>query len=469
MTKQDSIQRLILPISIIWWLLWLVISCKNPFFWDTVLTSKIAQFYFDNGLSHIIVPLDMDAGHPPFFQVYLCAIWKIFGKSLATAHLSMLPFILLMVISFYKICKYFFTDIRQVGIAMTLFCLEPTILAQSTLVSYDIVLLSLSLFGLYAILYEKRDWLYWINILLLLTCVRAFIAVTALFCIDIFILWNKKTFSWFRLLKPYFVGGVFCCIWHLYHFQQTGWMIFSPSPTWDGQRDMGNWNVYFRNIAVIIRNILDCGRIGLGIITGIILLNFLFNKISIKNYHSKIYIILIIVLVTHVLFLIPFTNPIGHRYLIWVYAIWILWISDILWSIKHHRWLLALMMTGMILGHFVIYPDKISKGWDSSLAYLPYFKLKENMDKYMHQSTAEVATKFPMIASLLETNLKDGDSGNIHFSEFNINNPQKKYILYSNISNDFQEFEYDYIKQNFTLIHTEQKGKIRLELYEWKK
>ena len=303
----------------------------------------------------------------------------------------------------------------------------------------------------------------------MLTCVRSVIAVTTLFCVDIFVLWNKKTFSWFQLLKPYLVGGMFFCAWHLYHHQQTGWMIFSPSPTWDGQRDIGNWNTYVRNIAVIIRNILDCGRIGLGIITGIILSHFLFNKISIKNYNSKIYIILIIVLVLHIIFLIPFTNPIGHRYLMWVYLMWILWISDIIWSIKYHKWLIATMMTGMILGHFIVYPDKISKGWDSSLAYLPYFKLKENMDEYvLEQIKRPIATKFPMVASPCETNPLV-QSREIHYSEFNINDSHEKYVLYSNISNDFQEFEYEYIKQNFKLIHVERKGKIRLELYEREK
>ncbi|MBL0080448.1 MAG: hypothetical protein IPP53_15465 [Bacteroidetes bacterium] len=83
--------RLVLPLSFAWFIIWIIATANNPFFWDTVLTSKIAQYFYENGFGNLIVPIDLDAGHPPFFQIYLSILWKLFGKSLLVSHLAMLP------------------------------------------------------------------------------------------------------------------------------------------------------------------------------------------------------------------------------------------------------------------------------------------------------------------------------------------------------------------------------------------
>ncbi len=77
-------------------------SWQHPFFWDTLLTSTITQYYYDHGFGNLILPLTMDAGHPPLFYVYVTCFYKLLGKSLFAAHLSMLPFTILGIVSFLK-------------------------------------------------------------------------------------------------------------------------------------------------------------------------------------------------------------------------------------------------------------------------------------------------------------------------------------------------------------------------------
>jgi hypothetical protein len=47
------------------------VSWQLPFFWDTILTSTITQFFFENGFGNFITPADFDAGHPPLFYSYV--------------------------------------------------------------------------------------------------------------------------------------------------------------------------------------------------------------------------------------------------------------------------------------------------------------------------------------------------------------------------------------------------------------
>jgi hypothetical protein len=65
-----------------------IISRNHPFFWDTVLTSTIAQWFYENGTDNGITPLIWDSGHPTLFQLYLSSAWKILGKSLYVSHLA---------------------------------------------------------------------------------------------------------------------------------------------------------------------------------------------------------------------------------------------------------------------------------------------------------------------------------------------------------------------------------------------
>ena len=73
----------------------------------------------------------------------------------------------------------------------------------------------------------------------------------------------------------------------------------------------------------------------------------------------------------------------------------------------------------------------------------------------------DIFTKFSLAFSEKELYLY-GDTA--HFETKNLD--RVKYVINSNISNDFQEFEYNYINKNFKLIKTYKSNLIFYNLYE---
>ena len=133
-----------------WW------SKDHPFFWDTVLLgSKIAHFYYDNQFQSLILPLQLDAGHPPFFGAYIAMWWTCLGKSLWVSHLAMLPITLGIIWQVYRLCRYFFDHHVEIRWAMLILLTDATLLAQCSLVSPDVVLVFASLWAVNSVLYRQ--------------------------------------------------------------------------------------------------------------------------------------------------------------------------------------------------------------------------------------------------------------------------------------------------------------------------
>ena len=115
-------------------LLWNIISWQFPFFWDNVLNARIADWFYTMDFPGLIVPEHLDAGHPPFFSMYIAGLWTLFGKSLLVSHLGMLPFLWGMVWAWWRICQRFLPAPWQ-SWGMLILLVEPVSLAQSSMVS----------------------------------------------------------------------------------------------------------------------------------------------------------------------------------------------------------------------------------------------------------------------------------------------------------------------------------------------
>ena len=47
------------------------------------------------------------------------------------------------------------------------------------------------------------------------------------------------------------------------------------------------------------------------------------------------------------------------------------------------RFTYGFMLLGLLTGHFWIYPDPVAKGWDATLAHVPYFGLRREAITYL--------------------------------------------------------------------------------------
>lgn len=436
-----------------------VLSWHLPFFWDTILTSTITQYFFEHGFHNFITPAEFDAGHPPLFYVYVTCFYHIFGKSLFAAHLSILPFTILGIVSFISLLQHFSFTKQQQFFGVLFFFSIPAVITQNTLVSYDAVLLSLYLAALAA--YFKKHKL--VFILLVLAMVS--ITLRGIFCVvslsaTVFFIENKDFKKWFKWNLSFVPAIVIISTWYIYHYTQTGWLFATKSAGWSEQRGFVDALGLFKNGISIARCFFDLGIFALSFFSLLYLL-------KIKKTDKYILLCLIPALVFSISFL-PFTNPINHRYYLIVYVLMIPVVVQFLSEKKLVFSILTIVV--LWLGNLQIYPVPISNGWDCTLTHLSYFKNREKAmflleyhSKFINKSIGSV---FPMNASMYQTNMiKDLDDS---VKIFNVNGStidSMDYVLFSNVGNDFSDEQIHELRK-WKIVTEIQKGLVYIILYQ---
>jgi hypothetical protein len=120
-------------------------------------------------------------------------------------------------------------------------------------------------------------------------------------------------------------------------------------------------------------------------------------------------------------------------------------------------------LAGLLSGNFWIYPDKIAKGWDSTMAHLPYHQLRHKMMRYIdqnHISVSETGSRTPntTIIDCIELN---GDQR--AFPEADLS--KDHYVFYSNVFNMFTNEEIDRLKQQWKVEQEYRCLQVRVTLY----
>jgi hypothetical protein len=432
-----------------------IYSWHLPFFWDTILTSTITQHFYENGFHNFITPSTYDAGHPPLFYIYVTLFFKWFGKNLFASHLSMLPFTFLGIFSFIKILEWHEFSFKDQFIGVVLFFSIPAVLTQYTMVSYDAVLLSLYLSALACFLYNRKLFFSFVLILMVGISIRGLVSLASLSITIYFFRMHAKR-DWLKWM---------CCIvpaialaigWYFYHHAQAGWFISTNAEGWAAHRGLVNLKELIKNGFSITRCLFDYSIIVL------ILLAVLYAAFSRKlNSYTFIWLV---PAVTFSSSFLPFTNPINHRYYLIVYVLLLPAVLRLL-SKKNIR-LSVMVIVLLVSGHFMIYPGKISNGWDCTLAHQPYFKLKNSLEVYLKEHSIlhnEVGTVFPMIASKYQTDLVSDKNRMVNVNGMRVDSIE--YILYSNIGNDFSDEQLDKFQQWHTLKE-ERSGLVKMVLLQ---
>lgn len=440
-------------------LLWNIISWRFPFFWDTILNSKIAEYYLVNGFGQLIPPESLDAGHPPFFSIYLGILWTIFGRSLAISHLAMLPFILGIVIQYANLARRFLPQ-RAVPIALLLLILEPTLLAQSAMISGDLVLHFGILLGLNAIL-EDKTWKLGIALLLMaMISLRGIMGLGVIFVCDFgyhFLFQNKKL-PWKHLIA-YFTVGFLALGWFWWHWSVQGWAVSPPPETYGTHREILGPKGILKNIAVAGWRFLDFGKVGLWILMGILVLRGLLKKVRPDEAIRPLIFLFLASTTAYLVLFLPFSNPIGHRYFMFSFLLFSLLVAYGLHKIKRKglKWgIFALLAVLLISGHFWRYPPRISQGWDSSLGHVAYFPLRREMDEYILSNPDldpdQIGTDFPMVNGSGPTRLTDETWSYAPKDDTIIGFDGYPYLLESNINNGYTDLELLKLEKRYEVV-----------------
>lgn len=434
-----------------------IFSWHLPFFWDTILTSTITQYFYEHGFHGFITPATFDAGHPPLFYIYVTCFYFLFGKSLVAAHLSMLPFVILGVVSFVSLLQHFSFTRKQQLLGVIFYFSIPAVITQNTLVSYDAVLLSLYLAALSSYFKKNRILFVFLMFGIVGITLRGLFCLAAL-SITIYLLDNKNLKRWFKWNLLFAPAIILIASWYVYHYSQTGWLFATKSEGWSEQRGFVNVIGLLKNGVSVFRCFFDLG---------IVILSFLslFYFIQKKKLDNYTLLWLIPAIVFAVSFL-PFTNPINHRYFLIVYVLMLLPVVQFLADRKIVYSILTVCI--LLLGHLQIYPVPISNAWDCTLMYSIYNNSERDefyntLTGRLHLDRTKIGTVFPMNASRYQTDMINDTVRMINVNGQSIDSFE--FVLFSNYGNDFSDEQIKELRK-WAVIMKYKKSGVEVILYQ---
>ncbi len=461
--SKKSFLRGNIPFYLFFFLLVLFVS-KNAFFWDTVqLSAKHASFYFNNGLVPFLLPDEMDSGHIPTFGYLLAVVWKLFGKSLIISHLFLLPFLWGIVYQANRLLSFFIEGNNK--FYLTVFLAGPTLLAQATLISPDIPLVFFMLLLLNSILY-RRHVLKIIAIAgLSLISMRGWMVAFFLFLFDAINIWMEtKSFKTFlRESLSYVPGSIIAIAFLIWHFIGKGWIAFHDDSPWAGSFEKVGINGFIWNIGLYIWRLIDFGRIIWWLIL-IPMVPFILNNLKQDKKLKQLVILCILFLLLFPLNMLVHTYLMQHRYFLPTYLVIALVVLYLIHLRKISTPILPVVLAFLLAGNFIVYPDKVAQGWDSTLAHLPYYKLRSDAIDYLKQEQIpldSVKSWFPNMASEKFISLNGQESA---FSSKELE--QVEYCLYSNIFNDIKDHEYDALRDSWKKIYSKKKRGVKIIIFK---
>lgn len=443
------------------YLLLFFFTCNNGFFWDTIhLASLQAWWYYDNNFAFFFLPGNIDSGHPSYFAMLLALLWKIFQPSLLVGHLMMLPFIILLIVEVVKSSKYYFPENWPFVASLILF--NPIILTQSTLVSPDVLLVCFFFFTLNGILQNSFKRILIGALLLGAISMRGMMCIPYLFIFGVFKS-RVPGVSILRMLLSFTPGAFLAFLFLLMHYIQKGWVGYHEGSPWAASFEGAGVSGFFRNVLVFFWRLFDLGMVFMWLTTLVLTLKAKFNF---SKRTKELLLLGSLCFLFSILLQFFYKYSLLHRYLFPFIAIMILVFCSVLeetvTSARFKR-NSCIALIFLIAGNFWIYPDRIAKSWDATLAHLPYYKLRKEALEYLDQtklSLSRVSGSFPYYET---GKCLDLTSDTVRYSQAD---PEiAEYILYSNISNDFSDTQLLFLKEECIPVKTFGKWPVRFVLY----
>ena len=224
--------------------------------------------------------------------------------------------------------------------------------------------------------------------------------------------WKNKI-TYVKILIPYLPGLFLFAGWMFFHLHTKGWIGYHPDSPWAECYVLVDGAGFLKNCGIVIWRLLDFGHVFVWITVAVLIIPQLKKSTPRdESLRGIIFLLTVSVLLTLPTMLI-YKMLNGHRYLIPIYyflsllAVYLLFATPGL--IRSKKWLTVLIIAGLLSGNFWVYPDKIAKGWDASLAHLPYHHLRHKMIQYIDQHHIPVS----------ETGSRTPNTSRFHYIELN--------------------------------------------------
>lgn len=435
-------------------------SQYHVFFGDMVqFGSRHSHYFFENNFSSLWLPNSLDSGHPPIFGMYIALCWKIFGKSLVVSHWAMFPFLVLIAFAIPKLITKFISYANLIFICL-IFFFEPTLSAQASLTSPDIVLVS---FFLWALVFYKDEKYIWLSLMLIPMAFVSLRGMMVLFAFFIAIIIHQKKIN----IKTIFIFApavAICFYWLFRHYQLFGWIGFHSDSPWASSFQTVGIKQIFYNLFLMIWRWVDFGRIAFwGIAFVLFTYQFRTNKKLSEEQRFPIILLISLCLVftANTIFA---DGLIGHRYYMPIYLIGLLVTLQLIeFNLnKRKTGIQVVIFIAFMFGAKFVYPSKTAMGWDATLAHRPYYKLRDEAIVFLKEKNIplnKVGTGFPNLDSreFLELN---GDTSSFQ----SYASKDLKYILWSNVFNYPDALQDSLSKKK--VIYAKENGDIYMRIIE---
>ncbi len=437
-----------------------------PFFWDGISKSIRADWIYNQNFSQLIVPTEINSGHPPLWIVLIASFWSVLGKTLASARILLLFVNIAVVYQLIVLCKTTFLKNVSLFFIVLLF-IEPTFIAQTTNLNNDMLLLFFSLLSLNGLL-KQKNLLLCIGLAgVLFTNLRGVYIFVSIGLIDFMFYKQKYTeqLNKFRIYS-YLIPILLFALFSFFQYKTLGWFLITENEGFANHRQTTSVTGIVKNSLAFLKSFLDYGRI---VVLAICLpLLFKYFKSGIKNKTiDKILIITLVFTAVFFIGIVPFSNPIGDRYFLVCYLLIFILTINLIHYLKPKavKLVTAAILIAFASGHFWIYPSTLSQSWDSSLAYLNYYKVERKMESYLENRTIahrSVGTRLDLnsrhYSRLIEL------EGNELYAPFNL--MDNTYVLLSNIDNETKDEALTTVKTNWEHIKSFSNLGVYISLYK---
>jgi len=453
-----------------------IVCINNCYFWDNIQQiSKEAHWYYINyfhSISSNSNSTDVIVGtgyHPPLMGIMTAVLWEIFGYHLWVSHVFALIWAIILIINVQKLLRLLFPEIYY-GWVLVIVLMESSLLTQFAIGSPDFILFTAFVISLRAVL-ERKPVLLTIGIFFL--CVinmRGIFAGVILLIVNICFSYFEKVDkptprTIFKIIIPYIPTFVILAVYFTNYFIVHGW-FFSGTATSGHYSTPTDLNRIIKHAAEFGLRSIENGRFIVWFI-GIYIAWLTLKTKTILTRNEKV-ILLCFLLLTglYVLFIFITQMPFSARYFMpQFFLLTVLTLLGILrFFNKRTIYSICILILCMELsGHLWIYPDRIAKSWDCTLAHLPFYELRKECFKYIdskHLDSKEISGGFCIYGNsrYIDLNKKEYTIGS---------NYNQKYFIYSNVSNVEDHFAKELQNRNIWVpIKDFRKGYVLIIIYK---
>lgn len=402
-----------------------------------------AHWFFDTNFNSLLLPpysthsaYQATGYHPPLIGIITAILWRTFGYYLWVSHLFVYLCFFIFLYNILRLLRTLFPE-KYVGCILMVLLLEPILLSQFTVTSPDFILFIAFVTAIRAILNNKPVLLGIAVFFLFGINMRGLFTGTILLFSNIYYIYithkNIRPSILLKVILPYVPTLLIMAGYYTYYFETRGW-FFKDSPYSEHYMLPTGLKVLFFHLCGFGVRIIENGRIfiwGAALWSG-----FYFFKLKKSLPNSFMFLGVLFILLFGLYFLFVFISqmPFASRYFIPILFLLTLLTIYFITNISSEKGatrFFVLTLFFFISGHFWIYPERIAKSWDGTLALFPYYELRKECFKYIDQSKID----YGQLSGSMWI------YGHRRFAELGNdrriigNKPTSKYYIYTNVSN----------------------------------